>query len=236
MDIIATKELLQELSDIGINECVIEPVDEGTRVRGSNKDRNTIVFKTLEMELVETPIGIQSVRGLLSRINLFESDKAKITTKDNGDHTQAVTIKQGRRSATFRCAAPENLAVPKVVPDCGITDENRIIFNADYVGFINDAVSAMSYTGNNAERSISAKVENNEIVVTINDGEDDSFVDTKAMDVVNCRGVWEIGPFSKLMKLSSHYVDGDAEFSISEHGVAVFRIGVLDALVPPMVS
>jgi len=217
MDIIATKELLQELSDIGINECVIEPVDEGTRVRGSNKDRNTIVFKTLEMELVETPIGIQSVRGLLSRINLFESDKAKITTKDNGEHTQAVTIKQGRRSATFRCAAPENLAVPKVVPDCGITDENRIIFNADYVGFINDAVSAMSYTGNNAERSISAKVENNEIVV-------------------NCRGVWEIGPFSKLMKLSSHYVDGDAEFSISEHGVAVFRIGVLDALVPPMVS
>lgn len=237
MDIINTKALLQELADIGINEVVIEPVENGTRVRGSNKDRNTIVFKTIpDLNLVEIAIGIQSVRGLLSRINLFEEEKASIVLKNGSSFTQSVTIKQGKRNASFRCSAPSDLAVPKVVPDCEINDDNRILLDKDYVGFINDAVSAMAYTGNNAERSISVKVESEELVLTINDGECDSFVDNKPMEVVNCRGNWEIGAFSKLMKLSSHYVDGDAEFSISEHGVGVFRIGVLDALIPPMVS
>lgn len=237
MDIITTKDLLQELADIGINEVVIEPVENGTRVRGSNKDRNTIVFKTVpDVNLVSIPLGIQSVRGLLSRINLFEEDKASIVLKNGDNYTQSITIKQGKRNASFRCSSPSDLAVPKVVPDCEVNDENRILFDKEYVGFVNDAVSAMAYTGNNQERSISIKVETNELTLTINDGDCDSFVDTKPMEVVNCRGNWEIAAFTKLMKLSSTYSEADSEFAISEHGVGVFRIGVLDALIPPMVS
>lgn len=236
MDVKQTIHLLQELADIGITEAVIEPVEGGTRVRGSNKNRNTLVFKTLDFDLVEVPIGVQSVRGLLSRINLFDVEKAVITTTHNNRHAQSISIKQGRRKASFRCGDPELAAVPKAVPDCGITDENRITFTPDYVEYLSSAIGAMSFTGINAERSMAAKVHDGEMTVTINDGEDDSFVDNKEMDIVDCRGIWEIAPFEKLMKLSSQYINGEAEWSISEHGVAVFRIGCLDAMIPPMVS
>jgi hypothetical protein len=243
MDIKETKRLLQELSDIGISECVLEPSPtekDSMLVRGSNKERSIIVYKTVKnLKLVDVPMGIQSVKGLLSRINLFDEEKAGIVLdKKDGSYVKSLTVKQGRKTVTFRTGEPSSLLVPKSVPPCEITEKNCISFQKDYVDYISQAISAMSYTGSNTDRSVGVKVENKTLTLSINDGQSDSFVDTiDGFDVDDVRGTWDISAFNKLIKLSSSLdEDSVADFSISEHGVGVVRIAQLDALIPPLVS
>ena len=257
MDIIQLKQILETLNSVGINEMVIEPTEKdgvkNTLIRGSNRDRNVVVYHEIpDLNLTDTVIGIQSVNGLLSRINLFDEAKASIELDVTGAMVGTILVKQGRKKATYRCADPSTLNAPSRIPgELKVSLDNAIMLSKDNVNFLGQAISSMSLTGNKEERNITMQVEDGNLTVKIVDGEDDSF--TEVMEGVGGdnteRGVWDVGSFLRVMKKSSETSDiafrriigSDAEvedggvlFSISEFRVAVFAVADLDILVIPV--
>ena len=257
MDIIQLKQILETLNSVGINEMILEPSEKdgvkNTLIRGSNRDRTVVLYHEIpDLNLTDTIIGVQSVNGLLSRINLFDEAKASIELDVAGGMVGTVRVKQGRRKATYRCADPSSLKAPTHVPGgLTVTADNAIMLSKDSVDFLGQAISSMSLTGNKEERNIAMKVEGGNLTVKIVDGEDDSF--TEVMEGVGGadtgRGMWDVGSFLRVMKKSAETSDiafrriigSDAEvevggvlFSVSEFRVAIFAVADLDILVIPV--
>lgn len=236
MDIIEVKELLRVMDKVGISEVVFEPTDEGkTRLRGANREKNITIFDEVDVSLVDLPMGIQSVKGLLSRVSLFDEDKASMTTKDNGDIITDITIKEGRKKAGFKSAVPKHLAVPDLVPGA-LESEERITLEESYVKYLSTAITSMSYTGEKKERTISLTSEDGKAEITIYDGEDDSFQDTLEDSEYNLDDVasWEVVPFERVMKASLEET-GDATFFVTDHHIAIFDLGIFNVMIVPLV-
>jgi hypothetical protein len=235
LDIHLLKTLLEVLSSVGVEEAVVEPSEDGTLVRGANKDRSVIIYHTIPDSLLECPMGIQSVKGMLSRLELFDSTKSAITTTTHNDLISDLTVKQGRKKASYKCAEPSALTVPKKVPgDLSIVKE--ITFDKAYVDYLSQAITAMSYTGSKQERSISISVKAGDLELTIFDGEDDSFVDEmKVDDFEDTKKIsWDVQPFQRVLKQSLECRGESAAFTISEHGIAVFDLSLINVLVAPI--
>lgn len=244
MDILLLRDVLDELVTIGVDEVVLEPIEgeEGTRFRGANKAQNIIIFDTLEETLVTIPMGIQSVKALHSRMQLFDLSKASVTLDDNDKHIKGITFKQGKKKATYRTANPKLLGVPARIPDADIVGDG-IVFTKDYVSYLLNAAQSLSLTGNRDERKLSISVEENEMTLSINDGEDDSFTDVIDVGTTNTQNInipkcsWELDPFKRVLKQSSECtVDETARFSITEFGIAIFDMQPLSVIVAPMTS
>lgn len=237
MDIKVLVDILSIMDTVGINEAVIEPHENGTQIRAANREKNIIVFDTIDEKLVDLPMGVQSVRGLLSRINLFDVDKASIKLKDNEREIQEAKINVGRKRASFKCARRDMLAVPKMIPgDLSMTDVLEL--SDEYVRYLSTAIAAMSYTGDKKERTLSMEMdEGSDLAITISDGEDDSFKDI----LDNCpismqsKASWEVVPFERVMKASLDANEGVAKMSVSEHNIAIFDVGSIRVMVAPLV-
>ncbi|MDA3806884.1 MAG: hypothetical protein PF440_03135 [Thiomicrorhabdus sp.] len=242
MDIMEAKTILTELSSVGIDEVVFDHMDKGTRVRGSNQEKTVVVYFEIPIIFCDKSIGIQSVNGLLSRINLFDETKASISlVEDNNGDIGTINVKQGRKKASYRCNDPRKVNAPSRVPgDLALTNENVISFDKEYVTYLSTAISAMSYTGTKAERTISVQIEDDNATVAVFDGLDDTFTDViETVGAINTdRAVWEVIPFSRVMKqsVSAPSNADSAKFCITEHGIAVFGLENLDIVVVPMVS
>lgn len=238
MDFTETKNVLAVIESVGIDELVIDIDEEedNTLLRGANKDHNIIIFDHLDSKLSEHPIGVQSVRGLLSRLNLFDHNKASIETDDDGDRITNIKMKEGRKKASYRCSHSDNLAVPKQIPG-NLESENRIELSKEFVDYLSQAVQSMSYTGNREERVIRISIKNEVMSITVFDGEDDSFSDEVSVDGVDDvqQCAWEVAPFQKVLKRSvESSFDESAHFHITEHGVAVIQVGVLNIMIAPV--
>lgn len=230
------KHVLEVLTSVGIDEVVFEPTDSGgTKLRGANKDQNIIVFDTIDENITDHPMGVQSVKGLLSRIQLFDDSKASIEFEDNDELITDIKVKQGRKKVSYRCAAPSNVLAPKRVPG-DFDSDDRIELEKEYTDYISQAISSMSYTGDKAERTISIGVEDNSATFNIFDGEDDSFSDVKTVDYPDSdKAYWEVVPFQRVMKQSvEQSTEGKASFFITEHGIAVFSVSNLKIIVAPV--
>lgn len=238
MDIKDLKPVLAELSSVGITEVVIEPADSGSLLRGSNADRSLLIFFTVPMNIATKPLGVKNVNALLSRINLFDEEKASIEPVDSSEGNIGIlNFKQGRKKASYRCHAPSQIQAPRSMPsDVQINDSNSITLSKEWVDQLNGAISSMSYTGEKDKRTVSIKGDGSSIEVTIFDGSDDSFVDEVEIAGIECRGLFDVAPFSKLMKASATNNDGSAIFSISSNGIGLFRVNLLDVVVHPTVA
>lgn len=243
MDIREVKELLTELDSIGIVEVALDPIEGGTQIRGTSRNRDIVVFyDLLDLHLSDYSIGVGSVKGLLSRMQLFDEDKAKVEIlPSRGDEVVvgSLNIKQGRKKATYRCSHHSTLLIPKKLP-CDVTLNNPIRFDKTYVEYLKNAISSMSHTGDKAERIISVEVESGDVTLTIFDGEDDSFVDVteKTGTGTVSASRWDVAPFQKLLNQSLFTsLDEHATFGIEpESGIAVFKLAFFDALVPPVIN
>lgn len=236
MDIIKLCDLLRTLSSVGIEEVVFEPdpsTEGSTLIRGANKDMNVIVYHSVPYQLTEHPMGVQTVKGLLARVELFDVSVAVLTPSEKNDVVYDLLIKKGKKKASFKCSPPDRLQVPKKVPgDLSITSD--IVLEKDYIDHLNNAISAMAFTGSKAERSISLMVVDNKATISIYDGEDDSFSDELEVQFNDTKKFsWDVAPFQRVMR-SSEDSQGKARFTISEHGIAVFDLGVLNVLVAPV--
>ncbi|MCI4411746.1 MAG: hypothetical protein JHC38_08770 [Thiotrichales bacterium] len=238
MDIKHLKPVLSELSFVGISEVVIEPSETGSLLRGSNADKSLLIFFNVTMSITDKPLGVKNVNALLSRINLFDEEKAAIEVINSSEGNIGIlNIKQGRKKASYRCHSPSQIQAPRSMPsDVEINDSNAITFSKEYVDQLNQAISSMSYTGEKEKRTVSIKGNGASIEVTIFDGSDDSFVDEVEISGIDCRGLYDVSPFSKLMKASATHNEGNAIFSISSNGIGLFRVDLLDVVVHPTVA
>lgn len=239
MDFVKLKEILEIVAGVGIEELVIEPIDpQRTRLRGANKERNIIIYDEVDDAVSDLPMGLMSVRALLSRLDLFDPDKAKIETTDDKKLINNVTIKQGRKKASYKCADPTHLAVPKKIPG-NLDSDNKIELEKDFVDYISQVITSMSYTGAKAERTISLSVTDEKMKISIFDGEDDTFTDERSCEGSGVsdfsKSSWEVHPFLKVLKKSVEQ-DNDAlaKFSVTEHGIAVFSVGDYSIIVAPV--
>lgn len=235
--IVELKLILETLSSIGIEEAIIEPNENGSLIRAANKDGNIIVHDVIPEAISDFPMGIQSVRGLLSRIDLFDIEKCSAVLDDDSDHIRDIKIKQGRKSATFRFASPRNIQAPKNAPE---TNESDVLtLDKEYVKYLGKAVTAMSFTGDKAERTISLHGTDKGLSVKIFDGEDDSFDEVlEDIQIETNKGVWEVNPFQRVMNRSSEYntTDGSATLVIDELGIAMFDLSYIKVMIVPMAS
>lgn len=230
------QELLSTLASVGIEEAVVEnPDDQGmSLVRGSNKEGNVIAFHELDATFFDAPMGTQTVKGLLSRIELFDYSKAKVEHTTAGDVVKNLTIKQGRKKASFTCSHPKNLTIPSRVPAFDM--KNKYVLTAEMIEMLNAAIAAMSMTGSKVDRFISIGVKDQVMSVSISDGEDDTFNDEFTMDSEvddSPTFSWDIPSFQRVMRESQKSNGGEAIFNVSKHGIAIFNVGIIDVLLPP---
>lgn len=239
MDIKLLKNVLSVMDGVGVSEAVLEPSSTGgTRIRAANKDRNIIVFDEIDDHIVDLPMGIQSVRGLLSRINLFDIEKASMTFTDNGDIIRETTIKMGRKRAGFKFARPDKLGVPKMIPG-DLSMASYLTISEEYTKYLSTVITAMSYTGDKKERTISLLTEDDgSAIINIYDGEDDSFNDT----IEDCpisvpeKASWEVVPFERVLKSAVDWSESnEAKLSVTEHHIAVFEVGTIKVMIGPVV-
>lgn len=226
------KLILEGIQSVGVDEAIIEPFEDGSRIRAANKDGNIVIFDKIPETFSDVPMAIQSVGGLLSRINLFDENKASADLELGDECVTDILIKQGRKKATFRFAAPRNIYAPPKVPE---SDESDVVeFDKEYVQYLTKAIAAMSHTGNKENRTISFHGEESGFSVTISDGDVDAFdeiVDT--INVETTRGCWEVVPFQRVMKQSTEH-DGISRFTINNFGICTFDLGLFRVMVAPM--
>lgn len=122
MDIQRFKQVLEILKGLGAVECGIETTEEGTTlVRAVSGDGATIgIYSAIEHlgNPTKHSIGIQSIQGVLSRLELFSDlDKTKIDFQTKDDWVSSITLKQGRRKAEIRTTSVNNCKLPKKLPD-----------------------------------------------------------------------------------------------------------------------
>jgi hypothetical protein len=237
VDFSTTKNILETLSGVGIEELVIEPIDKNkSRLRGANKERNIIVFDEVDNQLSGLPLGIMSVKAFLSRLELFDPDKASISVTNDSTVINNVAIKEGRKKASYKCADPSHLAVPKKIPG-NLESTATITMSKERVDYLSQAITSLSYTGNKAERIVTVSIKDEVMSLSIFDGEDDTF-----SDEIECVGAadspkaaWEVNPFLRVLKKSAEQSEDDtARWHITEHGIAVFVVGTYNIIVAPV--
>lgn len=229
------KQILEVLHSLGVSEAIIEPDNNQTRIRAAHEDGSIVVYDHIDDHIVDLPMAIQSVNGLLARLNLFDIDKASADMKDNGDIITDIKIKQGRKKASFRFADKRKVAVPSQKPET--TPSDVLTFTSEYVKYLGKAISSMSFTGEKKSRTINVKGDGEVLNISITDGEDDSFdEEIEDVSVETERGIWEVIPFQRVMNKASDYNkdDGSANFVIDEYGIATFQVGMFSVMVLPM--
>lgn len=238
MNISQTRELLDILMSVGIEEVVVEPFEDATRIRGSNKDNSVLIFFTTdEYSAPEYTLGVQSVRALNSRVSLF-GDSSNITIEPNRAKTQIsrLLFKEGRKSASFRCGNAADLTVPSKVPgNMEINERSSIILTKEYVDHLSSVIASISQTGQRGAQTVSIEIKDEVATITVFDGEDDSFTDQIEVKGLEDKKVssWEMSAFQRVMKQSLGK-DAETLVSIADHGVAVFPVGNLNILVRPI--
>lgn len=232
------QRILEILNAVGIEEVIIEPNGNGgSIVRGVSRDSSAVIYDDIPIELTEHPMGIESVRGLLSRLNLFDLEKASLSMEEKNGIINSITVKMGRKKATFSCCELKHISAPSEAPDSETSDV--LTFTKEYVSYLGKAISAMSFTGEKERRTIAIHADGDTMSIKISDGQYDAFNEViEGVEVKTERGVWEVGPFQRVMNKAVEY-SGDEEaanFVIDEYGVAVFVLGDLRVMIVPMTS
>ena len=240
MDIYYFRCLLEELDAIGIDQVVFDPYeDEKTLVRGSDKQAGVLVFHVIDEKLSDDAIGVQSVKGLLSRLQLFDHNKASITLETDQGRVYNINIKEGKKKASFRCMdSPDKAPCPSRVPG-DLNMDSPFTFSKEYVDYLGKGIAAMGYTGEKEGRNIGISVNADQMTINIFDGDADTFTDVITLDEGSSeeyRGTWDVGSFQRIVRYSVKVSEDETvKFVITEHGLGVFRLDLLNAIAAPVV-
>lgn len=228
------KKILELLISVGVEEVAIEPHENGVLLRGAGDSADVVVFDVYPSSAVDANMGVQSLRALLSRIDLFDPEKASVEISERDGAMESLTIKQGRRKVSHRCGLIQKLNVPKMVPD-SIKEGELIEFGKDYAQQLDSAIASISQTGSKEKRCISLSVENGTATISVFDGEHDTFSDEFQTDCDDIRKVsWPIKAFQRVMNRSIDTNGGDTiSLKVSKHGTAHFNVGMIDVIIAP---
>lgn len=229
--------ILEVLRDLGIDEAVIEQTDdpEQTRVRAANVQNNIIVYDEIDVQIVTVKrgMGIQSVRGLLSRLDLFDLDKASFDVRLDGDVVGDLILKEGRKKVSFGFASPSRVLAPSKLPE--VSDVHTLVLEPEYVKYLGKAMTAMTFTGDKEEQSLSIRgsAEHGTAEISIVDGDTDSFSEVLPTDIGNSAGSWEVAPFRRVIAKALDYQPTGVPISIDEYRIATVDLGILRVKIVP---
>lgn len=235
------KDILEQLTSLGVDEAMIDnqKIDgvDYTQVRAGNKDHSILIFDSIEGKLAEKSMAIPSVKGLQTRLALFNQEKASVTVSNGSSFVSSIEIKEGKRKASFTMSHPNMILFPKVMPQYEILGD-VIEFSKEFIDYLMEVFNSISFTGKKENRKISIKSGTGEILITVSDGESDSFSETLPMDVSENdipTTQWEVGAFKMALKKSSECdVDKKVSFYITNIGTAVMTAQPLSVIVAPI--
>lgn len=247
MNFTRIKEILEILSRVGVDEVALESKESEetgtnmTQVRGASTDRQIVVHYTFDEDMLSgNSIGISALKPFLSRLNLFDMDKIKVThtSQPNGQVDQ-LTIKEGRRKITYRCYDIDYLGVPSQIPS-NLSADDKLEFDSERVLYWIKVGNSIIQTANEkVDAKVSFKYDSSEgkAVICIEDGGEDQYVEeielgTDLVETID-RSVWSLLPFSKLMKEALAHGD-QVRFGVTENGVAIVRIKDIDIALSPL--
>lgn len=147
MDIYRFKNILEAMKNLGINECAFTPRGEKTRVSAiENKTHQIGICCDLEDLEISKPMGVLHVPSMLSRIQLFDVEKAGATLNVSSDDSfiSNFTLKQGRRVSRITTTDPEMLQTPVDVPPMETIASFE--FDEEFVGFMDKASRSIAAT------------------------------------------------------------------------------------------
>jgi len=235
------KDILEQLTSLGISEAIIDPItidgNDHTQVRAGNKDHSILIFDSIEGKLSDKAMAIASVRGLQTRLALFNEDKASVIVTNGSTFVSSIEIKEGKRKASFTMSHPNMILYPKVMPEYEILGD-VINFSKEFIDYLMEVFNSISFTGKRENRKISIKSGNGELIINVSDGESDSFTETFPSDVAENdipTTQWEVEAFKMALKKSSECdVDKKVSFFITNIGTAVMTAQPLSVIVAPI--
>lgn len=243
MDIKVLKLILEELNAVGINQVRFDPNEDPTKkttlIRGASEDKSVSIYHEVDFELTDTPIGISTVKGLLSRINLYDASKTalSVTKHTKEEFVTDINIKQGRNKGSFRCGNPKTILFPSKLPGAYLI-EHPITLSNEYVTHLTKIFSSIVMTGTKEDQAVNAAIQDDGgLTFTVFDGEADTVTDVTTQDGYqgeSAKGRWNIPAFQRVMKYSSSVAeDGTARFIINERQLAIFKLDLLNVAVIP---
>lgn len=237
------KLILETLQSVGIINCSIEPIENdesNSLIRGADKNGEIAVYDTIPYRFSDSAIGIYSVNMLLSRVNLFDTEKASFKFEEGTVFNKGITIKQGNRKASYRFMDPSRLSIPTIPQNieekefCGISQES--------VKLLEKAMAAMARPNSYKESGYIKLISDGDsplISVKIYDGDDDTYVDeieTLDETTLDHSGSWDIDPFKLCLSRSSKAGNGEAIMQVNENGVIIMDIGAFNVCIPPKIN
>lgn len=234
MNLTKLYNILQTVNVAGIPEVIFEKQDDGVLVRGADvvsddQDPSIVILSKTDKDVVEMTTGVHRVSVLLNRMSLFDLQKAKVKTSDNGDDwIHHADIRQGKRKVSFTFANPSTINVP----DGAVEDEvvSTVSFDKNQVQDLVKANQALS------PELFKLKGEGEDIVIELFDGISDNFTDVVG---TNSSGEWSYSwRTDSIMKLVKHTIkSSDAvELGIGKSGILYIAVGELIFMIMPQVE
>lgn len=246
MNVDKFKSTLKVLQGVDIKECTLIPSHDGVQIRGINEEKTIIVFTTVPDEIVDSPVGILSVRGVTTRLDLFDQEKVGVQVElgDEGkdsEYIRGFIVKEGRRRSKITTTKPTMLAVPNKYPDEATVLTTFI--DGDYADYLSKLKTSINSIPGQDETflTISTGEKADSVQFKIK-GQYDDFTDQLDADINTdfvedgFSATWKIDSVMRVIKKASSLMEDKSEtmaMSVNAVGVLEVDVGGLIVSVTP---
>lgn len=244
MDISTMKTILEIVNGVKIEELALIPTENGTLVSGIAPDKTAAIFTEIPEKIEDLPMGILSVKGMLSRMNLFDLEKVSVepTNKEKSGepYVAALSFKQGRKKSYAVTTHPKMLRVPKEFPDTEPCFQ--IGLSKEYINYLKKVVSSIQ-TVSRKEVFFGLEYDGGDEAELSIIGDDDTF--REPISAIGVEGEkrsmkisWEVSGVILTLTQAIQWIqeDEDVLIDVDHLGVGKVSVGMLEVLLPPASS
>jgi hypothetical protein len=240
MDLLRFKHVLEILKGLGAAECGIETDEENrTVVRAISGDGNCIgVYCDIEHlgHPYNAGIGIQSIAGVLSRVDLFSDlEKVKVDFGIRDDFVYSIGLKHGRRKAEIRTTSVTSCSVPVKIPE--FDPAISLELTQEFVQHLHKAHQSVKNSLSDNDCTLTLRGSNGEdFEIEIQKGKHDTVVEPVQVTFTNNpytgETVFPSESFMRVLKQASMWSeDKSAIVQIDCEGHATVQVGELSVIV-----
>ena len=248
MDLVKTKKVLEIMKGVDIGEAgIFAEGDDKNQIRGIMQDKTTIMFTETD-RFIEHQVGILSVKGLLSRLTLFDEAKMGVelktlqSKKSDDEFVNMIILKEGRRRSKVTTTDPSMMkTIPTMYPECETVLTG--VITKEYVDYINKMKASINTSISTETLYVEMFFESDDetsIGISIGGGYDD-FDDRVDAEIEpdyvgkSFSVQWKIDPFIRAMRqAASSCEDDDIVFKITDMGFLEIDVDGVIITVAPM--
>lgn len=253
MDLAATKKVLEIMKGVNITQAnILVHENNQNQIRGITEDKTIVMFTNVP-QFIETGVGLLSVNGLLTRLNLFDQEKMGVdlkteeSQKTGEDYVSKIVVKEGRRRSTVTTTDPDILRskTPQKYPEAARVC--TVGMTKEYVDYINKMKASVSTAASTetlyAEIHFDSETDEGFVNFNIGGGYDD-FDDSIVAELdESVEGMafsvqWKIEPFIRAIRQAASSSEND-EFMMHVNDMGFLEIdidGIIVSVAPMSVS